>query len=202
MSKFFSADLHLGHKNIIDFCDRPFTTLDGHPDTDAMFKMFVRNFNAVMKPGDELYILGDLAFDWKMAREFLRAVPGQKFMIWGNHDPKRNADRDQLADLIQVGKDIMETGLSDGTKVVMCHYPMLRWNKGHFGSVMLHGHTHGGCTYPYPMRILDVGVDSVAGVNRTDHQKYFPWSERQIIECMRDVPQLKHHYYPEGKDER
>lgn len=28
MATWFTADLHLGHRNIIDYCDRPFADVD------------------------------------------------------------------------------------------------------------------------------------------------------------------------------
>lgn len=192
--RWFTSDLHLGHKNIIEYCSRPFRTLDGQPDAAAMTEQFVKNFREVMKPGDELYVLGDLAFDVTEARSFLRAIPGQKHIVWGNHDPKKERERDQLADTVQTMRDIREVTLKNGTKAVLCHYPMLRWNKGHFGSYMLHGHTHGELQYPdVLMRIMDVGVDT----GDPFHRRYYPWSEDEIIERMDNRRAFEHHYYRE-----
>jgi len=194
--KWFAADLHIGHKNIIDYCDRPFRTADGQLDTSAMTEQFIKNFNEVVKPGDELYILGDLSFELVEARSFLRAIPGQKFMIWGNHDPKRK-ERQELEGMFVKAADIMDIKLSDGERAVLCHYPMLQWNKGHHGSYMLHGHTHGLCKYPgNQMRILDVGVDVGHAFDidvAHDHRKYYPWSEKEITRYMTGREKFKHH---------
>ncbi len=202
--KWFAADLHLGHKNIIDYCDRPFRAADGQMDTMEMKHALIENFRSVIRPGDELYVLGDLSFDLDEAVSFLQWVPGQKFMIWGNHDPKRGKDRQRLAEEFVKTGDILETSLQDGTKIVMCHYPMLRWNRGHFGSWMLHGHTHGECTYPdSELRILDVGVD-VGGhdnLSGVQHRSYFPWSEDEISRYMAKRRVFEHHYHPSGRDE-
>ena len=200
--KFFTADVHLGHKNIIrqDYCDRPFHTPEGEPDVDKMYRQFVENFNSVIKPGDELYILGDISFDPELAAKFMAQVNGQKFIVWGNHDPKKRKDRDLILGDMSVVKDgdLMETKLDTGVVVVMCHYPLLRWNKSHFGSIMLHGHTHGTLRYPSDkMRIIDVGVDSTFMIGKGEwHRKYFPVSEWELKQKMNDIPAMEHHYFP------
>jgi calcineurin-like phosphoesterase family protein len=193
--RWFTSDLHLGHKNIVDFCDRPFVRDDGQPDVDKMFDTLLINFQRCVKPGDELFILGDLAFDVNLAIRFLDALPCQKFMIWGNHDPKKGKERQRLLEHVVTAKDIMETIVGD-TKAVMCHYPMLRWNKAHFGSYMLHGHTHSELKYPYEMRILDVGVDN-AWTNEGGgfHQAYLPVSETEVTKYMAGILPIKHHYF-------
>jgi len=194
--KYFTADLHIGHANIIKYCDRPFLK-DGKPDIHRMKQQLIDNFRNVIKPGDELYILGDLSFDLDEALSFLNWVPGQKFIVWGNHDPRKTKDRAVLQkECVKTG-DILETTLASGKQVVMCHYPMLRWNKAHFGSFMLHGHTHGNCKYPQNMRILDVGVDNEFVL----HPKYFPVSEEEINRYMKTVPWIEHHYFDESKRE-
>ena len=187
--KYFTADLHLGHANIIKYCDRPFK------DANHMDQQIIENFQSVVKPGDELYILGDLSFDVEKALHFLRFVHCQHFIVWGNHDPKKAKDREVLQKMCVKTADLMEVKLASGTQAVMCHYPLLRWNTAHFGSFMLHGHTHGGCKYPENMRILDVGVDHEFVM----HPKYFPISEEEIGRYMTKVPWIEHHYFKEIK---
>jgi calcineurin-like phosphoesterase family protein len=53
---YFSADWHLGHKNIIKYCNRPFKTVE---DMDSTIWI---NAYKVLKPNDVLYYLGDLTF--------------------------------------------------------------------------------------------------------------------------------------------
>lgn len=194
--KFFTSDLHIGHKNIITYADRPFTRADGQPDTDLMEETLLANISSVVKPGDELYILGDIALNGDKAYNFLTRLPTKQiFIVWGNHDPgrKEKQKRDKLKSLAVRSGDIMETKLHDGTKVIMCHYPMLRWNHSHHGSVMLHGHTHGDLKYPYPMRIMDVGMDSEIQIGAFSHPKYFPVSEDEIIHFAKELPPIYHH---------
>jgi calcineurin-like phosphoesterase family protein len=49
----FTADFHLGHSNIIRYCNRPF------PDTAEMDEAIIARLNASVKAEDELYYLGD-----------------------------------------------------------------------------------------------------------------------------------------------
>lgn len=53
---YFTSDLHLGHKNIIKLCDRPFASLEEMDET------LIANWNQVVTNGDTIYIVGDLMF--------------------------------------------------------------------------------------------------------------------------------------------
>ena len=53
---FVISDTHLGHYNIIGYCDRPFETLE------EMNETLIQNWNDAIKNNDTVYFLGDLAF--------------------------------------------------------------------------------------------------------------------------------------------
>ena len=73
-----------------------------------MNEAIIANHNAVVKPQDEFYHLGDLAFmPSRIAGEILRQLHGKKFIILGNHDtPLRKAGA--LAGYCEWVKDIHE----------------------------------------------------------------------------------------------
>lgn len=78
---YFTSDLHLGHRNIIRLCNRPFATIEEMDET------LIRNWNAKVTNGDTVYILGDLLFrNEKPAEEYLKQLKGKKHPIIGNHD--------------------------------------------------------------------------------------------------------------------
>ena len=53
---FFTSDLHLGHRNIIQLCNRPFSSID------EMDQRFIEKWNEKVTDADTVYILGDLMF--------------------------------------------------------------------------------------------------------------------------------------------
>ena len=52
----FLADCHLGHGNIIRYCNRPF------PDVRTMDETLIRNLNSRVKEDDLLFHIGDFCF--------------------------------------------------------------------------------------------------------------------------------------------
>ena len=65
---FFIADLHFGHKNIVNFKDdvgnplRPFDTVQD------MEEAMIQYHNEIVKPTDKVYMLGDIAFNTRGLR--------------------------------------------------------------------------------------------------------------------------------------
>jgi calcineurin-like phosphoesterase family protein len=187
MSTFFTADLHFGHANIMKYCNRPFDSVEEM--NDHMITGWVER----VKPGDTVYILGDFGFaDANEISRILDRLPGQKFLVYGNHDKtiKKNANlRDKFVkccDYLEISvpdsdAKIPRRGAVDGTAkarqdIVLSHYAHLVWNKSHHGSWMLHGHSHGSLSYPYDVKILDVGVDA---------HGFVPLSYEEVKEIMK-----------------
>lgn len=77
----FTSDLHIGHANVIKFCNRPFQS------ADEMNRELVRRWNAVVKPTDTVYALGDMCFlAARIGVPILSRLLGNKILIEGNHD--------------------------------------------------------------------------------------------------------------------
>lgn len=157
---FFTSDLHIGHKNIIKYCNRPFSSIE------EMNQTIINNWNRVI-PGDGIvFVLGDCVFGgrekWK---EFFSQLNGKKYLIRGNHDgdftDKTIFEDEDNQKLIKVVGDpeIPEQF------IFLCHYPMLSWPQKEKGSIQLFGHVHSinnkfaGCEKLSPQQ-YDVGVDN------------------------------------------
>ncbi len=91
MKRFFTADFHLGHANIIKYCERPFSSLE------EMNETIIKNHNERVKEEDEVYFIGDFCFrnsaggkegegTPNKANEYLKRLNGKFIFIKGNHD--------------------------------------------------------------------------------------------------------------------
>lgn len=141
---FFTADTHFNHTNIIRYCDRPFDNVH------EMNECIIKEWNAVVKPKDIVYHLGDFGFGQDTEQIFGR-LNGTKRLIIGNHDNKQ---------VFRLGwdwvKDVHQLRYYD-YRVWLSHYAHRTWPGSFHGSWHLFGHTH-GTIRPYG-KSLDVGVD-------------------------------------------
>lgn len=78
---YLSADLHLFHARIIEYCQRPFT------DVEHMNRELIARHNAVVRPEDETWQLGDFCFKERFVPEILKQMNGTKYLVCGNHCP-------------------------------------------------------------------------------------------------------------------
>jgi calcineurin-like phosphoesterase family protein len=174
----YTADLHCFHTNIIAFDQRPFASLD------EMHETLVRNWNAVVRAKDRVYVCGDIAFgNPKRFAPLLARLQGQIVLIRGNHDIQNGF---KLSRLIVDGKsmfhdyaDIKYIKIADKW-VCLSHYPygderffeMAPNDRGHW---LIHGHSHNTNPAIVRDRMINVG---------TMLWKYTPVSETQILAIM------------------
>jgi len=76
---YFTSDMHFGHKNIIEYCDRPFEDL-----TDMHTKL-ISNWNTIVKKDDIVFHLGDFCFN-NEPEIYESKLNGRIMHIKGNHD--------------------------------------------------------------------------------------------------------------------
>lgn len=180
----FSSDLHFFHKNIIQYSNRPFSSVE------EMNDKLIENWNAVVKPADTIYSLGDFSFaNYLLTCNVLSQLHGEHHMILGNHDKTIIENQTKLVSSglvksIQYYKEIKH----EGHFIVLFHYGQRVWNKSHHGSIMLYGHSHG--SLPPFGKSVDVGVDS-----KEITSEYRPVSIDEVIKYMakKDAPVVDHH---------
>jgi calcineurin-like phosphoesterase family protein len=174
MSYHFTADLHVFHKNIIKYARRPFNSVEEMNDT------ILNNWNSQVKPGDNVYILGDISFGHhEETEEFIKKLNGNLFLVRGNHD---RILRGPLTQYFEWVRDLAEILIPDNEhphekqKIILCHYAMKVWNQSHFGSWHCYGHSHGTMPDDPNSLSMDVGMDC---------NNFFPFSYEQIKERMK-----------------
>lgn len=140
------SDTHFGHANIIEYCERPFAS------AAEMDEAMVERWNAVVRPQDHVYHLGDVA----MRAEHLSIVKrlhGHKRLVRGNHD-------------IFPTKKYLDAGFKEihGVRVlnglVMTHIPIHPASLGRFAG-NVHGHIHNNEGGDYGPRYLNVSVEVI-----------------------------------------
>lgn len=129
MKIFVISDLHLGHKNIIKLCNRPFKTVEEMDNT------IITNWNKTVKEDDLVYLLGDLSFKGLNAEKYLDKLNGSVILIKGNHDKYIRHNK------IKAIYDYREIEVN-GIKYVLSHYPIIAWNGQYRNSIHLYGHVH------------------------------------------------------------
>ena len=97
------SDTHFNHKNIIDYCSRPFYNVH------EMNTTMVTRWKGVVKPDDIIYHLGDVGYlegnqaiksDPEQTRNIIQGLPGIKVLVRGNHDKNPEAMRRMGFDVV------------------------------------------------------------------------------------------------------
>lgn len=137
-----TADLHIGHANIIPFCNRPFANV-------VQMNEHLVAQTAKVQDDEWLVIVGDLAMgDHQEAMTWIRRIPGRKVLVLGNHDLRRDGRclyRSEKAHDRRLPFDAIVPFLawrgSGGQDVFVSHYPAIA---NHDADRLLnyHGHLH------------------------------------------------------------
>ena len=153
--KYYIADTHFGHQNILSFTKRPFSSIE------EMEKALISNWNSTITDNDEVYIVGDLFYREHHPERILSQLKGKKTLIIGNHDEHWLTD--ECKSYFTEIKTSLEI-IDHNHCVYLCHYPMVSYPK-QSRAYMIHGHIHNDTLFDYwcillkRSRILNAGVD-------------------------------------------
>lgn len=175
--------MHFGHANIIRYCGRPFF------DVGQMNAKLVDNWNSVVGPDDEVWVLGDVAMgsiDHSLA--LVVRLNGTKTLVTGNHDRCWSAAGPKAQRWLEVYQAAGFSTILHGAVAInfnnqpalACHFPYVgdSHNEDRFttlrpqdsGLTLLHGHVHE--QWQVEGRQINVGVDV---------WDYRPVSDAQLI---------------------
>jgi calcineurin-like phosphoesterase family protein len=162
---FFAADHHFDHANIIQFCNRPFETVD------EMNEVLITRHNSIVKKEDMVIVAGDFSFANKKRTftEFINKLNGNFVFLRGSHDRWMGKHGGNF-------HEIWERTIQK-QKIVVCHYAMRTWAASHYNSWQLYGHSHG--TLEPVGKQWDIGVDT---------NDFYPYSFEQIKDIMSKRP--------------
>ena len=171
MALWLTADLHLGHANIIRYCGRPFEAVADMDDR------LVDRWNERVDGDDTVLVLGDVALGpIASSLRLVGRLAGRKVLVAGNHDRcwsgngrKALAWRERYLDagFVEVRQGTIDVDVA-GHAVRAGHFPYEgdSHDEDRFtssrpeddGRWLLHGHVHD--RWRQRGRMINVGVDA------------------------------------------
>ena len=194
---FFTSDTHFGHGNIIQFCDRPFSSVE------EMDYNLIKNWNEKVPTDGLVFHLGD--FGWGGYQEYKKIrgqLNGKIILIKGNHDFRNGCQSEaQYNELFEYTTQQLLIEI-EGRKIYLNHVPFLCYGgtyRDPKGLVyQLFGHVHSKVNakgqdierlkYLFPTQ-YDVGVDN---------NNYTPISWKEVEE--KEGKQLLKTKFKNGKN--
>jgi len=119
---FFSSDSHIGHASILSprfDRPRPFPSIEAHDEA------LVAAWNAVVRPDDIVWHLGDFAYKCRLeyAAAVFSRLKGRKRLVRGNHDfglGERLAWDGPVVDVVLV--QVQDPGMTAPKQAFLSHY--------------------------------------------------------------------------------
>ena len=131
---FYIADCHFGDEQVIAWSKRPFDTVKQMDET------MIDNWNAVVQPWDDVYIVGDFVHRAVNPLPYLQRLQGRLHLICGNHDRfliKEEKFRRYFCEIADY-----KVLYDNHHRLVLFHYPMLEWDGYYYGTWHIYGHIH------------------------------------------------------------
>ena len=158
MANYFTSDWHLGHESIINWERTQFNSIQEH---DEAILEFVGKLASKIKPGDNVYMLGDYGdIDKLWYINELTLVGAKCIFIAGNHD--KFADKEKFE---QHFDEVYWHPIYLSERLIVSHFPQALWP----GQCNLMGHLHGS--------ILDAPGYITCSINDTD---FTPITDKHI----------------------
>jgi len=167
MTTWFTSDNHFGHSNIIEYCNRPFSSVE------EMDRVMIERWNSKIKKNDVVYYLGDFTLgNYYVALNYFTKLNGHIIFISGSHD-RWMQHEDAVNSLDRTYKGGLVSGKIEGIHFTLCHYAMRVWDRSHYGSIHLFGHSHGQTPIIQIPNSMDIGVDT---------NNFYPYSLEDVLE--------------------
>ena len=130
----FIADSHFFHKNVIDYCNRPFCSVEEMNDA------LIYNWNKIVKNNDRVFMLGDFALCGKdKIIEIGQKLNGRKILIMGNHEGA------SLSTYYNAGFEMVSRFPLFWNNIILSHKPVENCQYPN-----IHGHLHQKTVFDCP----------------------------------------------------
>lgn len=161
----FTADEHFGHKNIIRYCNRPFSCLG------EMHSEIIKRHNACVQHDDTVVHLGDFSIqERKTTLALIAKLNGSHIFLGGKpitHDKWIGQSQQSQIRIFKLQERY----------IIACHYAMRIWPLSYYNSWHIYGHSYGRLNSSG--KSYDVGVDC---------NNFTPVSFQQLSDIMFDKP--------------
>lgn len=129
---FMWSDLHIGHKNIIGYCQRPYASVSEMNDS------MISNYLEIITDDDIVIFGGDVGFMRdEQLHEIIAPLPGYKILIIGNHDLNRDGKVKKFG--MNEQHLCLSVDVDRQYQLLFTHYPM---DIVPHGTLNVHGHIH------------------------------------------------------------
>ena len=170
----FTSDTHFQHFGIIKFQkerSKAMGITDDMTDAEKLKRhdeWLINMWNRTVGKYDHVYILGDFSFaPTEDTRRILSKLRGIKHLIVGNHDKSCKGLGNYFKTVSQIKefpiKKYQYDFLEEDIYLVLCHFPLVAWNRRLHGALHVHGHTHNSISSineeSGELRV-DIGIDS------------------------------------------
>ena len=172
MRRFIVGDTHLFHKRIIEYCNRP----------ENFTELLINNLQAIIKPEDILYHLGDVHFGRReQLKEILNSIPGKKVLLRGSHDHwsegvYHDCGFSSIVDILVV------------KRIILSHEPV---SVPEWADYNIHGHHHtsfGATLQEYVTATID---DTQHCFYTPEYFNYRPIEVYSLLSCYRKLRKSK-----------
>ena len=166
-------------------------------DAAHMDEVLIDAWNCKVPKDGHTFCIGDFSMSKpQRTSEILERLNGRKYLVIGNHDKNLNLENKALFEWTKPYHELKMDFGSDRYILIMCHYAFRSWNKMHYGSLNLHGHSHNNL--PRIPAQLDVGVDTAMDILGT----WAPFSAIEVIELIGGQQAIceDHHQPPTGRN--
>lgn len=200
VNRWFTADLHLGHSNIVhdvsEWKDkskcRNFKTLHEHNE------FILNKINSYCLEDDELYLAGDFSMGGKdNVEKFRKKIRCKNIhFIEGNHDIHLAKNYNNVQSLFSSYNVRLKKKFGKNLFIID-HYPIFSWENKYSGAIHLYGHVHGRLPFMHrdavnkqeagewlmygvpesaKYRAMDIGIDT--------HPEFRPYHLDEILNIM------------------